>query len=160
MKWRSFILVDNEKRIMLWSGNLKEQNCFGDWGRDLRVKLIWTLKYRLCEIMFPHCRVRWWSVVTRGLNCCSVREGIAWLCDSWGVKTGCGLWNYPELITSNSVKCKGKTRIQMKGCYKSQFSWQLSSRKLQTAFINIKIYSQIQLNYLINVYYLHCFVQR
>jgi len=26
----------------------------------------------------------------------------------------------------------------MKECYKSQFSWQLSSRKLQTAFINIK----------------------
>jgi len=43
--------------------------------------------------------------VNRGLNCCGIREGIAWLCDSWGVKTDCGLWGYQELITAASVKC-------------------------------------------------------
>jgi hypothetical protein len=48
--------------------------------------------------------------VNRGLNCCSVREGIAWLCDSWGVKTGCGLWGYQELITAASVKCTNRVQ--------------------------------------------------
>ena len=138
--WWAYSVWGNENSIILWSGDLTGQNCFGDWGRDWRVTLIWILKYLQCELMFPYNRVRWWSVVNRGLNCCSVREGIAWLCGSWVVETDCGLWGYPELITAASVKCKqckGKIRIQIKECYKRQFSWQLSSRTLQTAIIDI-----------------------
>ena len=43
--------------------------------------------------------------MSRVLICCSIREGIAWLCDSWVVKTDCGMWCCPELITAASVKC-------------------------------------------------------
>jgi len=64
-----------------------------------------------CEFMFPQYRVWWWSVVNRALNCCSIREGIACLCDSWVAKTDCGLWGYPELINAASVKCTH--RVQM-----------------------------------------------
>ena len=32
--------MGNENSIMLWSGNLKEQNYFGERGGDLRVKFI------------------------------------------------------------------------------------------------------------------------
>jgi hypothetical protein len=52
--------------------------------------------------------------VNRGLNCCSGREGTVWLCDSWGVKTGCGLWGYHELITAASVKCTYKVQRENK----------------------------------------------
>ena len=53
--------------------------------------------------MFPHCRVWWLCVLNMVVNCCSIREGIAWLCDSWVVKTDCGLCGYLELVTTASV---------------------------------------------------------
>jgi len=125
VKWRSFILVGNENSIMLWSGNLKEQNYFGERGGDLRVKFIWTLKYRLCEIMFPHCRVRWWSVVTRGLNCCCVRGALLG-CVTVGVlrlAVGCGIIQNWSLQIQWSAK--GKQEYKWKDAIKASFlvSW-------------------------------------
>ena len=60
--------------------------------------------------MFPYYRVRWWSVVNMVLNCCSIREGIAWLWDSWVVKTDYWLWGYPELISAAAVKCTNRVQ--------------------------------------------------
>jgi len=44
------------------------------------------------------------------LNCCSIREGIAWLWDSWVVKTDYWLWGYPELISAAAVKCTNRVQ--------------------------------------------------
>jgi len=52
--------------------------------------------------------------MNRGLNSFSVREGTAWLCDSWGVNTDCGLWGYHELITAASVNCIYKVQKENK----------------------------------------------
>jgi len=89
--------------------------------------------------MFSHYRVWWWSILNMVVNCCSIREGIA-ICVTVGLlrlTVVCVvIWNQsPQLQCSAQIEWKGKTRIQVKEYYSSQFSWYLSPCTLHTALV-------------------------